>query len=61
MFNQITKESKMKKILIIALALTTLTGCVGMAKGRSRSTGKETYDVYLFHPIITISGYTSQM
>lgn len=51
----------MKKILIIALALTTLTGCVGMAKGRSRSTGKETYDVYLFHPIITISGYTSQM
>ena len=50
----------MKKLALICGALVMLSGCVGFVQGRS-STGKTTHDMYILHPAITISGYTSQM
>jgi hypothetical protein len=38
-----------------------LGGCVGFSEGKSKSTGKKTYDMYVLHPVITITGYTSQL
>ena len=50
----------MKKTLISGLALLALTACVGYVDGKAKN-GKTTHDVYLLHPAITISGYTSQL
>ncbi|MDR1826092.1 MAG: hypothetical protein LBQ49_00185 [Rickettsiales bacterium] len=51
----------MKKIVTLGLAGLLLASCVGLAQGRSKTSGKTTYDMYVLHPIITISGYTSQL
>jgi len=50
----------MKKTILVLVAMATLSGCAGFVQGRSAS-GKTTHDMYILHPAITISGYTSQM
>lgn len=50
----------MKILAALVLALS-LSACVGFVDGRSKTTGKATHDMYVLHPVITISGYTSQM
>ena len=50
----------MKKFALLLVAGVILSGCVGFVQGRSAS-GKTTHDMYILHPVITISGYTSQM
>ncbi|MDR1360901.1 MAG: hypothetical protein LBJ18_01155 [Rickettsiales bacterium] len=48
----------MKKALLALGAIMLLSGCVGFVDGKS-SSGKTTHDMYVLHPAITISGYTS--
>jgi hypothetical protein len=51
----------MKKVVLYALAALSLSPCVGFVDGKSKTTGKVTHDMYILHPIITITGYTSQL
>ncbi|MCL1785552.1 MAG: hypothetical protein FWG39_00165 [Alphaproteobacteria bacterium] len=51
----------MKKVLLLCIAGVLLSGCVGFVEGKSKTTGKKTNDMYVLHPVITISGYISQM
>ena len=54
------KGDIMKKIVLYSLMGKMLSACVGFVEGRSKN-GKRTYDLYVVHPAITISGYTSQI
>jgi hypothetical protein len=51
----------MKKAILLGCAVLMLGACVGFTEGRSKSAGKKTYDMYVLHPYITITGYTSQL
>lgn len=51
----------MKKIISVVCLACMLGGCVGMVEGRSKTAGKKTLDMYVLHPVVTISGYISQM
>ncbi|MDR0803972.1 MAG: hypothetical protein LBO08_02690 [Rickettsiales bacterium] len=46
------------KVVFALVAAAMLAGCVGFVDGKSKS-GKATHDLYVLHPAITISGYTS--
>ncbi|MDR1360704.1 MAG: DUF4223 family protein [Rickettsiales bacterium] len=48
----------MKKLLLLGAAVALLTGCVGFVEGKSAK-GKTVHDMYVLHPAITITGYTS--
>lgn len=50
----------MKKVMLALAAVMLLSGCVGFVDGKAKN-GKAVHDVYLFHPAITISGYTSSL
>ncbi|MDR1027079.1 MAG: hypothetical protein LBL46_01545 [Rickettsiales bacterium] len=48
----------MNKAILALCGVALLGGCVGFVDGKSRS-GKTTHDMYVLHPAITITGYTS--
>lgn len=48
----------MKKALLALVAVTLLAGCVGYVDQKDAK-GRTTHDLYVLHPAITISGYTS--
>jgi len=48
----------MKKTLVLLAAALTLSACVGFVDSKAKG-GKTVHDMYVLHPAITISGYTS--
>ena len=48
----------MKKTLVLLVAALALSACVGLVDGKSKD-GRRVQDMYILHPVITISGYTS--
>jgi hypothetical protein len=48
----------MKKTVVLLGAMLALSACVGFVDGKAKG-GKTTHDMYVLHPAITISGYTS--
>ena len=49
----------MKKIIALLVVAASLSGCVGLVEGKSKR--GTTYDMYLLHPVLTITGYTSKL
>lgn len=54
------KGISMKKIILYSILGISLSACFGFVEGKSKD-GKKTNDLYIVHPKITISGYTSQL
>ena len=50
----------MKKLAMAFAAAMLLSGCIGFVQGRSAD-GRVTHDMYVFHPIISISANTSHL
>ncbi len=48
----------MKKAILALAAITLLSGCVGFVDQKDAK-GRTVHDMYVLHPVITISGYTS--
>ena len=48
----------MKKLLLLMAAVLTVSGCVGFVEGKDRH-GHTVHDMYVLHPYITVTGYTS--
>ncbi|MCL1902702.1 MAG: DUF4223 family protein [Alphaproteobacteria bacterium] len=48
----------MKKLILLGLGLCLLSGCVGFVENKAAN-GKTVHDMYILHPAITITGYTS--
>ena len=51
-------RKNMKKLLMLLIVGASVSGCVGFVDGKSKD-GRTVRDMYVLHPVITISGYTS--